>query len=248
MKVGDTHTIIATVSPSNATNKAISWESSDSSVATVSDGIIMAVGAGTAIITVKTSDGNKSATCYVSVQTTSVPVVGITISPTILTLKKGATRFISTTVYPSNATNNTVRFNSSDNNVAFVDSNGILAAVGVGTATITATTEDGGYTAYLKVTVKPKGLEITKVKAGKKKLTVQWKQQKDVTGYQVEYGMKADLSDGKKITIDKAGTVKKDIKKLKAKKKYYVRIRSYKTVKGVKYYSAWSGVKKKKAK
>ena len=78
------------------------------------------------------------------------------------------------------------------------------------------------------------------LKAGTKQLTATWKKTGGVTGYQIEYGLKEDFKGAKKVTVKKDATVKATIKKLQAKKTYYVRIRSYKTVKKVKYYSDWS--------
>ena len=68
MSVGDTETLTATVTPSNATNKSVSWTSDDTNVATVSgSGMVTAIGAGTATITVTTTDGSKTDTCEVTV-------------------------------------------------------------------------------------------------------------------------------------------------------------------------------------
>ena len=120
----------------------------------------------------------------------------------------------------------------------------------VGTATVTVK-GIGDYTGSKKATFKinPKGTTISKVTAGKKKLTVTWKKQtKQVSGYQIQYGTKKDFSNAKKVTASGAKTVKKVIKSLKAKKYYYVRIRTYKTVSGKKYYSSWSKYKKVKTK
>ena len=120
----------------------------------------------------------------------------------------------------------------------------------VGLATVTVTGK-GGYTGRTKVhfKVKPKSTTLSKVTPGKKKLTVTWKKQsKQVSGYQIQYGTKKDFSNAKKLTVKGAKTVKATIKGLKAKKTYYVRVRTYKTVSGVKYYSSWSKYKKIKTK
>jgi hypothetical protein len=77
---------------------------------------------------------------------------------------------------------------------------------------------------------------------------VKWKKVSGVTGYQIQYGVKRSLKGAKKVTIPKAGATSKKIKKLKAKKKYYVRIRTYKKVNGRSYYSAWSAKKSKRTK
>ena len=120
----------------------------------------------------------------------------------------------------------------------------------VGTATVTVK-GIGNYTGSKKATFKinPKPTTLSKVTPGKKKLTVTWKKQtKQVSGYQIQYGTKKDFSNAKKVTVKGAKTVKKVIKSLKAKKYYYVRIRTYKTVSGKKYYSSWSNYKKIKTK
>ena len=70
---GDSETLTATVEPSNATNKNVTWSSSDPNVATVENGVVTAVGAGTATITVTTEDGGKTATCTVTVERPYVP-------------------------------------------------------------------------------------------------------------------------------------------------------------------------------
>ena len=91
-------------------------------------------------------------------------------------------------------------------------------------------------------------MKISKITAGKKKLTVKWKKQKEINGYEVEYSLNEDFSDSKTLTIKNPKANGKYIKKLKAKKKYYVRVRVYKTVNGKKYYSEWSKVKSAKTK
>lgn len=96
--------------------------------------------------------------------------------------------------------------------------------------------------------IKPKATSIIKVKAAKKAITVKWKKAGSVTGYQIQYGLKKNFKGAKKITIRKAGTVSKKITKLKTKKYYYIRIRTFKTVSGKTFYSAWSKAKKAKTK
>ena len=100
----------------------------------------------------------------------------------------------------------------------------------------------------VQVTVKKAAL--TKLKSSKKKtLTVQWKKLTGVTGYQIQTGLNKKFTKGKKTyTVKKAKTTKKTIKKLKSKKKYFVRIRAYKTVNGKKYYGNWSKAKNVKVK
>lgn len=84
---------------------------------------------------------------------------------------------------------------------------------------------------------------LKSVKGGSKKLTVKWKKQKTATGYQIQYATSKSFKKARTVTISKKNTVSQNIKKLKAGKKYYVRIRTYKTQKGIKMYSKWSGTK-----
>ncbi len=89
---------------------------------------------------------------------------------------------------------------------------------------------------------------FTKIKKKKKSLTVIWKKVKGIAGYQIQYSTSKRFKKAKKIIIKSAKVTSKNIKKLKAKKKYYVRIRTYITVKGKKKYSNWSKVKSQKTK
>ena len=101
----------------------------------------------------------------------------------------------------------------------------------------------------VKAVSKPKSAKIKKVKAAKKAVSVEWKKVSGVKGYQVQVATDKKFKKNKKTaTVKKQKTTKVTIKKLKAKKKYYVRIRTYKTVKGKKIYSSWSKVKKVKTK
>ena len=96
---------------------------------------------------------------------------------------------------------------------------------------------------------KPKSTSIKKVKAAKKAVSFEWKKVSGVKGYQVQVATDKKFKKNKKtVTIKKQKTTKTTVKKLKAKKKYYVRIRTYKTVKGKKVYSSWSKVKTVKTK
>ena len=155
LKKGENITLVATISPANATNKAVSWKSSNTGVATVSDGKVEAVGKGTAVITVTTADGGKTAssTIVVTEDTSSeVAVTSISLNPTTVNLKKGETSTLVATVLPENATNKAVSWKSSNTGVATV-SDGKVEAVGKGSAVITVTTADGGKTASSTIVV-----------------------------------------------------------------------------------------------
>ena len=162
MTEGDELTLTATVKPSNATNKNVSWKSSNTSVATVSNGKVTAVKAGSATITVTTEDGSKTATCEVTVNAKVYPVTSVSLSKSSATLTEGESLTLTATVNPSNATNKNVSWKSSNTSVATV-SNGKVTAVKAGSATITVTTEDGSKTATCEVTVKAKVYPVTGV-------------------------------------------------------------------------------------
>ena len=130
-------------------------------------------------------------------------------------------------------------------------SNSGLPSVAPSTSTITpnpSPTPNSATTAP-KIVAKSKSASIKKVKAAKKAVSVQWKKVGGVKGYQVQVATDKKFKKNKKaVTIKKQKTTKTTVKKLKAKKKYYVRIRTYKTVNGKKVYSSWSKVKSVKTK
>lgn len=124
----------------------------------------------------------------------------------------------------------------------------------VGQATVSVTGKNN-YTGTMKATfnILPKGTNLSKVTAKKKAVAVKWKKQtKQTTGYEIQYSTSKKFKGAKTANIKKAKTTSTTIKKLKAKKKYYVRIRTYKTVKingkSTKLYSGWSNAKSVKVK
>ena len=133
--------------------------SNNSSVATVENGTVIAVSGGNATITVTTEDGNHTATCEVVV-TDLVPVTGVTLSQTELSLEKGETADLTATVSPADATNQKVTWSSNNTTVATVE-NGKVTAVSGGKATISVTTEDGNHTATCEVTVTEEDVVLT---------------------------------------------------------------------------------------
>ena len=159
---GSSTTLTATVTPSDAKDTSVTWSSSNTSVATVSGGKVTGVGNGTATITVKTADGGYTDTCSVIV---NVPVTGVSLNKTSVTINKGSSTTLTATVGPSDASNKNVTWTSSNTAVATV-SGGKVTAVGNGNATITVKTADGGYTVSctVKVTTKATGVTITNKK------------------------------------------------------------------------------------
>ncbi len=136
MVEGNSETLTATVSPDNATNKAVSWKSSDASIASVDGtGKVTAVKAGSATITVSTTDGSKTATCSVSVTPKTISVTGVAIEPSTLEIKEGDTYQLKATVSPADASQ-AVDWASPSPHIATVDQNGLLTAVAPGTVRI----------------------------------------------------------------------------------------------------------------
>ncbi len=161
-KPGDTVAIVATVTPSDATDPTLTWTSSDESVATVDkDGKVTAVGPGTATITA-TAINDVSADCEVTVEEPTIEVTEVTLDPESWTGKPGDTVTIAATVTPSDATDPTLTWTSSDESVATVDKDGKVTAVGPGTATITATAIND-VSADCEVTVEEPTIEVTEV-------------------------------------------------------------------------------------
>ena len=119
----------------------------------------------------------------------------------------------------------------------------------IGKATVTITGK-GKYTGVIKKTFKivPMKQVITSVTAKTKAFAVKWTKDLNVDGYQIKYSTKSDFSGGKSVYVKKNTTVSKTFTGLTAKKTYYVKVRSYKTVNGTKYYSSWSSAKKVKTK
>ena len=150
LNAGESVTLAATVKPDNATNKTVSWSSSNASVASVdASGKVSAVAEGTATITAKA--GDKTATCSVTVTKKVVAVESVTLDKSSLELTEGETATLTATVKPDNASDKTVTWSSSKTSVATVDANGKVTAVAEGNATITA--KAGNKSATCSVTV-----------------------------------------------------------------------------------------------
>jgi transglutaminase/protease-like cytokinesis protein 3 len=152
LAVGANETLTATVAPSNATNQNITWNSSAPSIASVDNtGKVTAVAAGTTTITATTAEGGFIATCSVTVSV--VDVTGVSLNKNTLSLAVGANETLTATVLPTNATNQSVTWSSNAPSIADVDNTGVVTVVAAGTAVITATTTDGGFTATCTVNV-----------------------------------------------------------------------------------------------
>ena len=154
---GATVTLTATVTPGNATDKTVTWSTSNEAIATVSDGVVTGVKAGEVTITAKA--GDKSATCTVTVtakQSTEDPddpivVTGITLDKTTATVEEGAKVTLTATVTPDTATDKTVTWSTSNEAIATV-SDGVVTGVKAGEVTITAKAGDKSATCTVTVT------------------------------------------------------------------------------------------------
>lgn len=156
LPVGSTETLIPTIDPENATNKAVTWESQSPDKATVSSsGLVTAKEAGDAAIVVKTVDGEFTAQCLVTVSVPVVNVTSVTIAPKTksLALDGEKTVQLTATVLPSTASNPSVSYVSSAPAVASVSNTGLVTALTAGETTITVTTADGSKTDTSVITV-----------------------------------------------------------------------------------------------
>lgn len=147
---GESKTITATIHPDDATEKNLTWSTSDPNVATIENGVLKAIDGGSALITVATANGDAETTCYVKV---TVPVESITLSNDQLTLVVGQKYTLSATILPDNASNKNTKWTSSNNDIVSVD-NGKITAKSPGTAVITAVTESGNHVANCTTTVR----------------------------------------------------------------------------------------------
>lgn len=160
---GESESLIATVIPDNATNKKVTWKSSDTSVATVNaSGKVTAQATGTVVVVVITEDGAEVATCTVTCGDGAVepeiPVTDVVLNKSTLSLIEGQSESLQVIITPDDATNKKVAWVSNDESVAMVDVNGKVTALKAGSTTIVVVTEDGAMTASCKVIVEPAAL------------------------------------------------------------------------------------------
>ena len=152
VSVGYTTQLEYVVSPAGATNKSVTWGSSNETVAIVdAGGLVQGLKLGTAIITATANDGGFKDTCFVTV--TPVAVSGVSLDTTNLTLARWKSEQLTATITPEDAENKAVTWSSDNESVAVVDASGYVTGTGPGVATITVTTVAGGYTATCEVTV-----------------------------------------------------------------------------------------------
>ena len=216
LNIGASETLSATVAPADATNKKVTWKSSDAAVATVdTNGKVTAVKAGEATITVTTEDGGKTATCKVTVKPNLVSEITLA----ALAIYVGESKAITATVKPDDATNKELTWKSSDESIATVDNTGKVTGKKIGTATITATAQDGSgvsgsctvtvLSTVKKVTVTPANLTLGKNKSYTLTATVDAQPGTDtgVTWTSSDTTIATVDATGKVTATDKVGTV-----------------------------------------
>ncbi len=162
LATGETYQLSAAISPFGASKKAVTYSSGNQAVAAVSpSGMVTAVGMGSTIITVKTVDGNLTSICNVSVITPNIPVTGVSIAGFIpeahISHLLGESFDIVAVVTPQNATNKSVKFESSAPSVATVDSTGHIKTTGVGTTTVSVATADKNLSSFIILDVIRRG-------------------------------------------------------------------------------------------
>lgn len=243
LKTGETLQLTATVMPVNAADKSVVWTTSNSSVATVSNGKVYAKAEGKAVITAKA--GGKQKQCSITVQekNKNIAVKSIKLSKSNATVAKGNSIQLTASITPSNATNKSIEWSGNNNEVAIVSNSGKVTAKSVGTAVITAKIE--GKTAKATIKVIPQKVKGVKtVKSGKDYIELSWKRQSGISGYTIyRYDSKYKKDVGI-ITIKESDTTKYKItrvnglsgKKLTDGTAYTFKIAAYKTVNGKKIY------------
>ena len=151
-------TLNATIYPDNASNKNVVWSSSNTNVATVNSyGYVYGAGEGKAIITASTENGNLVAQCLVNVN--KVPVTGVRFEYDEMELNLGDYTYLNPIIEPSNATNKNVTYSFSNPSILWNRWGGYIEGYSIGSTYVTVTTEDGGHTATMKVTVPEVALE-----------------------------------------------------------------------------------------
>jgi len=226
--VGNTETLNATITPSNATNQNVTWRSSNSAVATVStSGKVTAIAKGTATITVTSVEGGKTASCTVTVAAENVPVTGVSLNKSSISLNVGGIEDLTAAILPSNATNQNVTWYSSNSRVATV-SDGTVTAVAAGSATITVTTIDGNKTASSNITITlaipATPTDVSAEAESSTSITVSWSSVTGATGYKV---YRSSSSSGTYSSVGVVTTTSYTNTGLTAGTTYYYKVSAY---------------------
>lgn len=162
VSIGGTLQLKSIVTPENASNQLVDWNSGNDSIATVdANGLVTGISEGSTTVTVTTSDGGYIDNILIKV--VAIPVEGIAVSPTSITLDPGYSHQLIAEISPENATIQTVLWSSANQNIANVDNTGLVTAISNGKTEINVTTEDGGFTATCSVTVNYVEIPVTGV-------------------------------------------------------------------------------------
>ena len=235
LDIGKNETLKAIIAPDKATNKKIKWSSDKPKIASVSDsGQVKGLAEGTAVITVSTEDGNKTATCKVTVLKAAKPpaedkiikLTGISIKSKT-SLYVGDKETLKVTYTPSNASDKKVTWLSSDPKIATVSDNGEVTGVAIGTTSLVVLSNDGKYQKSCVVTVSlatPTNLKVIKVTATAAR--VSWTPVKGATFYEVEY-RRNDTEEWSKAPgyFNKSGVIFNS-QSLQASYSYFYRVRA----------------------
>ena len=190
--VDDRLNIKPTIYPQNATNKDLIWASDNESVAKVDqNGNVVFVGFGSGYITAKTNDGSKTAKCYFYVTDTKVHQIILASSSKLVEV--GRTLQLTATIFPSEAINKNITFSSSNENIATVDSNGLVYGLSAGNVTISATTEDGGFIDFINLQVI---IPVTGINLNEKEVII------SKTFYNITYQITPSNATNKKINFN----------------------------------------------
>ena len=200
--------LVATISPSDSSNPNVIWKSEDESIATVTNnGVVNAIKGGITTITAKSEDGGFTASCQIIV---NIAVSNLILSEQTVTLEKGTNTTLIATISPSDSSNPNILWKSEDESIATVTNNGAVSAIKTGTTTITAITEDGGFTASCQIIVKVDvtGLEISETSLS---LTKGLQKQLSVSFFPID-ATNRDItwtsSDSNIVSVDGNGLVK----------------------------------------
>ena len=157
LKVGETTQLTATVSPTNATDNSVTYSVSPAGVVSVSNtGLVTALKAGEATVTVTTGDGSKTDSVKITVvedEPATIAVIGVELVSDKASIEIGGTAQLTATVSPENATNKKVTYSVTPTDVVSVSETGLVTGLKAGSATITVTTEDGNHTDSVEITV-----------------------------------------------------------------------------------------------
>ena len=205
---GQVTNLVATITPAKATNKAVTWNSSNANIVSVVNGKITAKNVGTAIITATTSNGKK-ATCRVNVKNVTIAVNSIKLKQIDRTIAVGTSLQLNAIITPTNATNKTITWSSSNNKIAQVTKTGVVKGIKAGKVTITAKTSNNKVaTCIIRVNIPAKSISLNQTnltldKGGKYKLKVTFNPT-DVTDKAIIW----NTSNSNIVEIDKNGEIK----------------------------------------